>query len=354
MKRVMWIALALVLVGFLGSLPALAEELEEKAAPKWLSLIGMDPPGLPEVKIYTWGDYSTLQTSVDYYEDGEYQGDFSTVPPINSPCKWVKSSNIAFWWPDDFFPSGITDPEADGYWENYQPTNEVIEACYPEDAKSMMNPIVSYKEMLTNAIYRWQWVPNEYWGYASYLGENFKTRSAISFGMVMSGETVEDFKDHVLPIIYRSSWMLQVLFDWAMPAVEAAFKEMPPDHQKVYLDILRHGEQYLKTYNHKREEAYLARLERGSCAREEKIFRTEEKEWYSNDCATLSGWDNDTPTEFCACADYFVRISPGGKSMNKYRKLEAFFFRRVRQGVEPSVLLHWVTRTRERLEAAQK
>ncbi|MDP3771731.1 MAG: hypothetical protein Q8R16_05510, partial [bacterium] len=136
--------------------------------------------------------------------------------------------------------------------------------------------------------------------------------------------------------------LLGLLYDWAMPQAKIAWQMLPLEDQRIYLDILTHGQQYLATYNHKRELAYLERLDAGKCP---------VPVWYSDNDGDGVDDDHDgaidedvgkwDPKE--GCPRQFASVGPDGKE-NPYRKLETFFFRRARQGVKVADMRYWLDR----------
>lgn len=175
-----------------------------------------------------------------------------------------------------------------------------------------------------------------------------------AYGLLQAGNSAvreyttwtDDLRTRVFPQIISSRRLGGLLYDWAMPHVKDAWRQLSPTDQRVYLGILEHGQRYLATYNHRRELAYLQRLKRGDCDVPRWWLR-----WYSdNDGDGVDDDGNGQADEDVGhvyskmeCIDEFMRSGPDGAD-TPYRKLEAFFFRRAQQGVKVADMRYWLDR----------
>lgn len=143
--------------------------------------------------------------------------------------------------------------------------------------------------------------------------------------------------------IFRNDTMRRTFYNWVMPAAKRAFKSMPPKIQVEYLNILDHASGYLSRLDKTAYEAeviYLAELKKGNCKNEAWLRKRGIKlpEWMPN------GWDQKT------CDGIFTWFRPDGQE-TPYRKIEAFAFRRVREGVDARTQKFWVDKTIADLKA---
>ncbi len=190
-------------------------------------------------------------------------------------------------------------------------------------------------------------------GGESWFGRNLpdsdRVHTAIAYGFLQTSAPTFDgppvistnFRTVVMPTIYRSPALLETMYAWAIPHAQEAWRRLPIPARVVYRDILFHAEHYLATYNDAAERAYLARLQRGECfelAREGdmRYIRSLARPGYpANRC---------TPT--------FTRVGPNSQP-NNFRKLEAWFFRRFREGLPVATAYTYVNRlTGDLLHAA--
>lgn len=181
--------------------------------------------------------------------------------------------------------------------------------------------------------------------------EQQRIQTSVAYGILQtvdgglgeySGDTHHDFRSRVLPFVLRSRRLTGIAYDWAMPHLRGAWQELPPDAQRIYLGILEHGQRYLSTFSMKREQAYLAQLQRGVC---------DPPEWLRDNDSDGVDDDGDGQIDEDAgrwdpkrdCERQFVARGPDGEQ-NPYRKLEAFVFRRVQQGVAVADMKLWLDR----------
>lgn len=367
----------------------------------WSSSVGQEPAGLPTFRIYTWDDVNILRKEVNH-EIGvftEEEGRANTTlkdegvdcfwspgksvwycsrdekmdPPSDSPCLW--GDNGSSYWPVDFYT------DMDDQSEEYEWNTEIVERCYPDWAKAMMRPIETYSKVLDYVLADMVKAPRQS---RENVRDNpeFLKRSMVVDGLVqinlasIAGPESQNLIDSFLKIL-ENEQMTEALFVWALPAAKIAFGMLDKDDRATYIEILRHGEKYLKNYDHKKELAYLAKLQSGDCGREEVAWMQDS--WWSEDCYAGGEWkadgfcSEDTPrmvrngVELCYnwaphrfvfttetgrcedCEQYFVRVTSDGR-LDPYRKLEAFVFRRVRDGADKNVLLRLLTRVRVELE----
>ncbi|MDO8621638.1 MAG: hypothetical protein Q7R80_00185 [bacterium] len=204
----------------------------------------------------------------------------------------------------------------------------------------------SWSKLLRSALDSFYAVPS------SYRDSSFnKTNVYAAYGLLQSlggglgsydMSTHHDFRANVLRKIYGSRRLTGLLYDWAMPQAKIAWQMLSSGDRGIYLDILTHGQHFLSTYNHKRELAYLVRLERGKCA---------PPEWLSDNDGDGVDDDHNGQTDEDVgewnpkedCPGQFTSVGPDGKE-NLYRKFEAFFFRRARDGVKVADMRYWLDR----------
>jgi hypothetical protein len=169
--------------------------------------------------------------------------------------------------------------------------------------------------------------------------EDHKDVVQIVYGMLytlswsVDIDNSHEFLRETLGDIYSSRVLQRLLFAWAMPVIEDAYTEMPPDEARVYLGALYYAREYLtKRWNYKRERTHLEQLERGECDRPAKCQENPH------------GWR-------CDCIDRFVDVDPKGVA-RPFRKIEAWFFRRQHlDGVNPrKTFLPWINKVIRLLE----
>lgn len=276
------------------------------------------PTGLPEFKIY---DSVGLDEPIEY-----------------SPCKFYKPDGQWHWYPRVGQPN-------DKYWQ--VPVTELERCGYkPLD--------LDWADVVTSAIEQLKREPATY---ADWLQQDPSLRVPLltAYALLQTGngpifdrerDLTETFRRQVLPQLYRSPSLLEAVYAWVKPKLLAKFVQVDSENRAAYLDILRHGERYLASFNYAQERAYLARLERGQCKNDHK------PEWWDETRDGMRGWAEYWKQDVCVLL--FTHQDPNGRT-NPYRKLETFIFRRVHTDKVPVVLMQrWVSRFRADLEAVHR
>ena len=129
----------------------------------------------------------------------------------------------------------------------------------------------------------------------------------VAYGLLQSDNFYwgAEFNE-TLKKFYNSPRHLRIMYRWALPSVRQVFRQLPRKERITYINILRHAKKYAQSYNHKQEEAYLRKL----------------KEDYNEYQFAIRG--------------------PDDKKDNPYRKVEAFIFRRVRDGMSIREIRKWI------------
>lgn len=109
----------------------------------------------------------------------------------------------------------------------------------------------------------------------------------------------------------KNIYLLDVLYSWTMPMFKKAFGLLPAKKQEIYKDIVAHARGYLETFDYEKELAYLNKLK-----------ELEEKE---------GGY----------VVYKFIYYNPDGVR-GVYRKLEAWIFRRAREGWTAEEMREWL------------
>jgi len=145
--------------------------------------------------------------------------------------------------------------------------------------------------------------------------ENFRILYKVSRGILIDNTDDEiDFLDWVeedkktddksYKKFISSFRLLSILYEWVMPPVKQTFQLLDKRDQIEYMDILNHTIRYTNKYNHERELNYLTWLQ----------YRAKAK--------------NDPSIE-----NLFIERNPSN-IISPYRKIEAFVFRRVQEGMK--------------------
>lgn len=212
-------------------------------------------------------------------------------------------------------------------------TAEQVDECgYPSHsswAKLLQGALRSF--LIEPSIYAGQ--PHVYVGYGLLQGGN---APAIGYYPALSA----DLRVRALPQIYRSQALLKLVYAWAMPHLKQAWQQLSPSDQRIYMNAFEHGQQYLARYRHDLELTYLRTLERGECYPPEWLS-DHDHDGVDDDHDGKVDEDEWKPTEWCP--NLFTMLGPDGK-YNPYRKLEAFFFRRARDGMKVSQMRYWLSR----------
>lgn len=130
----------------------------------------------------------------------------------------------------------------------------------------------------------WGYVPKDYWFREPGCdpGEPNNRLKKILFSVMKS--------DHLMTLTYQ----------WLSPYYKETFLKLTPESQQIYLEALTHAQEYLLTFDYKKELAYLEKIKA----------------------------ENLKEDPECADPTYgFAYSGPDGKT--KFRKVEAFIFRRV-------------------------
>ena len=210
---------------------------------------------------------------------------------------------------------------------------------------------LSWEYILWDLAVKMQSEPESYkdWGEDSLKGIR------LSYGLLQNGnwpaigeshEKNEPFRKGTLNEIYRSPELQEAAYRWAMPAVAASFAQMPEVDQKGYLEIASHTRRYLGEFNYAEERDYYQTLAKATCPN---------SNWFDagTNCVryfTQYGPSNDWKVARKADADDNWNARPEG---DRYRKAEAWVFRRVNEGdMTPGELRTWVGRIERDLRKA--
>lgn len=295
------------------------------------------PEGLPEIRVFPY-------TNLD-----------KNLIPSDTPCFWESAKEWSF---DRLSPSktkvtaliplnGFDHEDREVLDDkDYQP---ILEKCYPTQD-------ISWEEILWGVTSKIQREPETY--------RDSKNVDAIrlAYGLLQAGNspviTESDalnypFRKETLRAIYASDELQERVYAWAMPFIQERFKELPEEDQKGYLEIADHTATYLATFSYQEELDYYEGLA-------------------SKRCPGLQYREESAPD----CTGYFTQYGPGSDwkrterartqkdekgNINwdavpdgeKYRKAEAWVFRRVNNGeMTPGELRSWVGRIRRDLKEA--
>jgi len=221
----------------------------------------------------------------------------------------------------------VTDEEAKKMLETSRKREAYLKIDTPAPAV-----LPSLKDDPENAISTWEELLS---GFMYSMLKNEKTR------MPSDAETLEHplFQNYFLlsdrvwgsffktpvELLSRSPKLQETLYEWSIPYLKKAFVALDKENRQKHLNTLLHLREYLKTYDHKREEIYLAET-------------------------TV----NDGYLAYNAPA--FVSVYPGNyhdgwnakditiSDESTYRYAEAFIFRRIRQGMSLEDAKKWVER----------
>ena len=111
----------------------------------------------------------------------------------------------------------------------------------------------------------------------------------------------------VLKKLFKSPKKLKAIYGWAMPPFKKIFVRLPPEDREFYMDIFQYALKYTRRFSWKKELRYLRRLQRRHRVRE------------------------------------FTKKSSTGKASH-FREVEAFIFRRVRDGMPIRIIRKWILR----------
>lgn len=118
--------------------------------------------------------------------------------------------------------------------------------------------------------------------------------------------------------IMKSDELRDVAYKWAKPVYIEAFKKIPDDYQRIYIEIGKHAVDYLDDFSYRKEKRYLKKLRKAN------------EEWK------------------------FTIYAPDG-SKPVYRKIEAFIYRRIdHKDMSKKELQEWAKRLLADLEAARQ
>lgn len=264
----------------------------------------------------------------------------SHVPPT-SPCTWAQVAPV---FPDDpplYLPVSFL--EGNGRFARYDV--EAMRRCgFPSDS--------SWAGILRQALNQFARAPRMHENLFSHAagasGQGDDRRRVLSAYGVLQTDVIDaggpyawyDFRTLVLPLVYRSDALMERVYTWALPHVTRVRDALPAADRRSYLEIARHAQAYLRTFDEQRELAYLHRLEQGQCA--EPI--TEQAELEDLRAMASPGY----PTS--PCTYHFTLEGPDGRD-NSFRKVEAWIFRRIHDGMPRARLQRYVDRVVELFES---
>lgn len=155
-----------------------------------------------------------------------------------------------------------------------------------------------------------------------------RTKEHVSWAMLLSdwGWTFKEYPRicAAVKFIYRTPRLHEPVMSWALPHILQA-GQLSGVSQQEQIAIMKHGEEYLRTFNYGKEKAYFEKLQA----------------------------DASTAREGPNPENLFVIRGPDDKADNPYRKLEAWYFRRVHfDGVRVETLREYTTRIRVSMEKA--
>lgn len=149
----------------------------------------------------------------------------------------------------------------------------------------------------------------------------YRLQFLTSFGLFKNWSYWID-RDQLRPIlkkIVHSAAFRDQAYNWASPHLKAGFREVSNPNRRDYIKILGYMEDRLNDWNQGREEKYLKALEEKTC---------ETKKWRDANFVPperYNGWTGES------CLGLFIHLNHNGKE-NPLRKVDAFIFRRVKEG----------------------
>ena len=205
-------------------------------------------------------------------------------------------------------------------------------------------PTVSWSRLLSEALSNFRSAP------AMAREFQWRTEVLVAIGVLMAGEYTPfdtanlgtlDFRQNVLPTIYRSRTLQETAYQWAWPHFLESYRELPTNVQLDYLVVIAHAKSYLASFDLERERAYWRSLEEGKCKEPDAG-----KMW-------LAEYRARPGYAVSPCVPLFTRLGPDNKP-NPYRKLEAFIFRRAVDGWSIEDQLYWVDKVYDDLMGEYK
>jgi|GEM_PF-4173241 len=139
----------------------------------------------------------------------------------------------------------------------------------------------------------------------------------------------------LLAEISRSRTLREVAYRWAAPSLKKGFVVLNVETRRKHLKTLMHLQEYLKTYDHNKEKAYLTRIKDELTY--DSVFTRVAPEDYP---AYLENRNSPSAKKDWG-ADY-SKFSADEKLAYTNRYAEAFIFRRIEQGMKLEEARHWV------------
>lgn len=248
--------------------------------------ISSAPNGLPKVPNNHIDQYGSL-----------YKKDI----PENSPCEWQ---------PYSAFAGNTYCPEQAGQTHTCKITPEIMIKCYPaiswEEllAKSFDSFVYGHARWLNTCILRS--------GDQSPVCNRVKVRALVEgLNPLPAKRYSPNAYEAIKPImtkLLQSPETLGVIYDWAIVPFRHMFAKLQSkDRREFYSDVLQHALEYASSFDVEKEKSYLSRLQ---SQRQERDF---------------------------------IYKAPDGKASH-YRLVEAFIFRRVRDGMSIENIRKWLGR----------
>jgi hypothetical protein len=256
-----------------------------------------------------------------------------TQVPTGSPCRWVeversRGDHVVRFLPDSFLE--------DGRFRRYV-RSDFGRCGFPAET--------GWSNVLKEALIQFArapWAHENLFGhgaFASGSGDGHIRVMAV-YGILQTDlineggtETWYDFRTNVIPRIYASERLLDQAFVWAMPHLNRVWQVLPTADQTNYRLILRHAREYAANFDEAAEVAYLHRLEQGTC--EHPLRDASSMTWFQ--LHVRAGYPAS------ACTYQFAHSGPDGHE-TPYRKVEAWVFRRIHDGMPRERLLRYLDR----------
>lgn len=246
----------------------------------------------------------------------DYSGFQAKDIPKDSPCEWNGKSYLC--------PKGVKLTRFD-----CKPSAEVILKCFPKVTweaylDSALKQLWQNQIEAEESVRKWGKLGNDnHYSFPIYLFNPMPYRCTVDEGHAEECRAVKG----VFLELLKDKEKFEALITWGLDIFVPFFQKMPARYQhRDFLKPAKHALAYAQNFDWERERRYLAGL------------HDNEKGRYA----------------FPTGKHRFTRVGPDGNEENPHRELEAFIFRRVRDGMDIRLITKTLQTVVDKLEPYAK